>query len=99
MHTVSPGLSQRTVCCLIHAWQGPCIKPSPARARRAERFLTHTLAPVLCLRRFDRLVKTRYPANVLSGFEAAAGATFFNLNDLQDEYKDSPGSVITAGRF
>ena len=27
----------------------------------------------------------RYPANVLSGFEprAGAGATFFNLNDLQ----------------
>lgn len=45
---------------------------------------------------FDRLVKTRYPANVLSGFEAAAGATFFNLNELQDEYKESPGSVITA---
>lgn len=33
--------------------------------------------------RFDRLVKTKYPANVLSGFEATAGATFFNLNDLQ----------------
>jgi hypothetical protein len=38
-------------------------------------------APCSC--RFDRLVKTKYPANVLSGFEAAAGATFFNLNDLQ----------------
>lgn len=33
--------------------------------------------------RFDRLVKTKYPANVLSGFEAEAGATFFNLNELQ----------------
>lgn len=32
---------------------------------------------------FDKVVKTRYPANVLSGFEATAGATFFNLNDLQ----------------
>ena len=32
---------------------------------------------------FDRRVSTRYPANVLSGFEATAGATFFNLNDLQ----------------
>lgn len=89
-------------------------------------------------------MKTKYPANVLSGFEAAAGATFFNLNELQvccvclcvcfwsaldscvaayaltacsttgvwsvcqprvlpmllstqDEYKGSPGSVITAG--
>jgi hypothetical protein len=32
---------------------------------------------------FDKLVRTRYPANVLSGFESSAGATFFNLNDLQ----------------
>ncbi|KAG2497258.1 hypothetical protein HYH03_004842 [Edaphochlamys debaryana] len=45
---------------------------------------------------FDRRVATRYPANVLSGFEPTAGATFFNLNDLQDEYKDAPGSVISA---
>lgn len=32
---------------------------------------------------FDKLVDTRYPANVLSGFETSAGATFFNLNQLQ----------------
>lgn len=32
---------------------------------------------------FDRPVSTRYPANVLSGFEPAAGGTFFNLNQLQ----------------
>jgi hypothetical protein len=32
---------------------------------------------------FDRPVPTKYPANVLSGFEPAAGATFFNLNELQ----------------
>lgn len=32
---------------------------------------------------FDRHVSTKYPANVLSGFEPAAGGTFFNLNDLQ----------------
>jgi hypothetical protein len=31
---------------------------------------------------YDRRVPTRYPANVLSGFEPAAGATFFNLTDL-----------------
>jgi hypothetical protein len=47
--------------------------------------------------RFDRLVNTKYPANVLSGFEQAAGATFFNLNQLQDEYRNAPGTVITAG--
>lgn len=45
---------------------------------------------------FDRRVATRYPANVLSGFEKTAGATFFNLNDLQDEYASEPGSVISA---
>eukprot|EP00878_Enallax_costatus_P019916 GHUV01021029.1.p1 GENE.GHUV01021029.1~~GHUV01021029.1.p1 ORF type:complete len:497 (+),score=100.84 GHUV01021029.1:173-1663(+) len=45
---------------------------------------------------FDKVVNTRYPANVLSGFEATAGATFFNLNQLQDEYWDATGSVITA---
>ena len=32
---------------------------------------------------FDRMVPTRYPANVMSGFEPSAGATFFNLNQLQ----------------
>ncbi|GAX73691.1 hypothetical protein CEUSTIGMA_g1142.t1 [Chlamydomonas eustigma] len=46
----------------------------------------------------DKKVNTKYPANVLSGFEpvAGAGATYFHLNDLQDEYRDAPGSVITA---
>ncbi|PNH05243.1 Phytoene dehydrogenase, partial [Tetrabaena socialis] len=48
---------------------------------------------------FDTRVATRYPANVLSGFEATAGATFFNLNDLQDEYRDEPGSVIAADLY
>mmetsp|Transcript_10302 Transcript_10302/g.28093 ORF Transcript_10302/g.28093 Transcript_10302/m.28093 type:complete len:554 (-) Transcript_10302:461-2122(-) len=45
---------------------------------------------------FDRHVPTKYPANVLSGFEPAAGATFFNLNELQDEYRNAEGSVITV---
>jgi hypothetical protein len=40
--------------------------------------------------------RRRFPANVLSGFEPSAGGTFFNLNQLQDEYRDEPGSVITA---
>eukprot|EP00955_Chlamydomonas_euryale_P054963 355993-Chlamydomonas_euryale.AAC.12 len=46
----------------------------------------------------DKKVQTKYPANVLSGFEpqAQAGATYFHLNDLQDEYADAEGSVITA---
>ncbi|KAF5833500.1 hypothetical protein DUNSADRAFT_10187 [Dunaliella salina] len=45
---------------------------------------------------FDRPVPTKYPANVLSGFEPAAGATFFNLNEIQDEYRNAEGSVITV---
>ena len=32
---------------------------------------------------FDQRLPTRFPANVLSGFEATAGGTFFNLTDLQ----------------
>ena len=31
----------------------------------------------------DRRIPTRFPANVLAGFEGSAGATYFNLNDLQ----------------
>ncbi|KAJ9522148.1 hypothetical protein QJQ45_005136 [Haematococcus lacustris] len=45
---------------------------------------------------FDRIVPTRFPANVLSGFEPAAGCTYFNLNSLQDEYRDAAGTVITS---
>lgn len=41
------------------------------------------LPPNPCRLWFDKVVDTRYPANVLSGFEATAGATFFNLNQLQ----------------
>lgn len=36
---------------------------------------------------FDRPVPTRFPANVLAGFDGeSVGGTFFNLNALQDEY-------------
>ncbi|KIY95975.1 hypothetical protein MNEG_11988 [Monoraphidium neglectum] len=45
---------------------------------------------------FDKKVPCKYPANVLAGFERTAGATFFDLNALQDEYRDAPGSVLTA---
>ncbi|GFR52690.1 hypothetical protein Agub_g15316 [Astrephomene gubernaculifera] len=45
---------------------------------------------------FDRRLPTRYPANVLSGLEPSAGATFFNLNELQDEYRDAAGTVLSA---
>ncbi|CAM9879016.1 unnamed protein product, partial [Ascophyllum nodosum] len=46
---------------------------------------------------FDRKVMSiKNPSNVIAGFENAVGGTFFHLNDLQDEYRDSEGSVIAA---
>lgn len=45
---------------------------------------------------FDRKVETRFPANVLAGFERSAGATYFMLDQLQDEYKDAAGSVVAS---
>ena len=42
---------------------------------------------------FDSPRRTRFPANVLSGFDGeATGGTFFNLNQIQDEYME-PGAV------
>lgn len=42
---------------------------------------------------FDSARKTRFPANVLAGFDGeATGGTFFNLNMIQDEYM-RPGAV------
>jgi hypothetical protein len=41
---------------------------------------------------YDRYVPTRYPANVLSGFERTAGATFFHLNQLQVGSRERQGS-------
>ncbi|CAG9467431.1 unnamed protein product [Pedinophyceae sp. YPF-701] len=45
---------------------------------------------------FDKKGSTQFPSNVLSGFEPNVGGTFFNLNELHDEYKDCEGSVIAA---
>ncbi|EFN58666.1 hypothetical protein CHLNCDRAFT_29963 [Chlorella variabilis] len=45
---------------------------------------------------FDRKIDTRFPVNVLAGYEQDCGATYFNLSYLQDEYKDEPGTVIAA---
>lgn len=44
----------------------------------------------------DKKVDTRFSSNVLSGFQQDCGGTWFNLNDLHDEYRDAPGSVIAA---
>lgn len=35
---------------------------------------------------FDRPIPTRFPANVLAGFEQDCGATYFNLSQLQARF-------------
>ncbi|KAF8066234.1 pds [Scenedesmus sp. PABB004] len=75
------------------------VSSVPLLGARAEfrRTMSLRALDVVATRLFlDRRVPTRYPANVLSGFERSAGATYFNLNDLQDEYRDAPGSVIAS---
>jgi len=47
---------------------------------------------------YDRRVPMRFPANVLN-FDETMGQTFFDLNDLQDEYKTAPGSVIASDYY
>eukprot|EP00892_Ulva_mutabilis_P003924 jgi/Ulvmu1/1903/UM012_0062.1 len=44
----------------------------------------------------DRRVPTQFPANVLAGFDDDMGSTYFNLNDLHDEYRDSEQTVIAS---
>ncbi|CAN0481890.1 unnamed protein product, partial [Ectocarpus sp. 12 AP-2014] len=45
---------------------------------------------------FDRKVTVKNPSNVIAGFEDSVGGTFFHLNDMQDEYRDSKGSVVAS---
>eukprot|EP00752_Nemacystus_decipiens_P011813 g10482.t1 len=45
---------------------------------------------------FDRKVTVKNPSNVIAGFEESVGGTFFHLNDMQDEYRDSEGSVVAS---
>jgi len=45
---------------------------------------------------FDEKISTRFPANVLAGFENDVGCTYFNLSELQDDLKSDPGTVVAA---
>lgn len=45
---------------------------------------------------FDEKIPTRFPANVLAGFENDVGCTYFNLSELQDDLKNQSGTVIAA---
>ena len=43
---------------------------------------------------FDRKVAIPRPSNACFGFDATTGWTFFDLNDLHDEYHNEPNSVV-----
>ena len=45
---------------------------------------------------FDKKVDIPLPSNACFGFDQTTGWTFFDLNNLHDEYKDLSGSVIEA---
>mmetsp|Transcript_12269 Transcript_12269/g.34490 ORF Transcript_12269/g.34490 Transcript_12269/m.34490 type:complete len:405 (+) Transcript_12269:168-1382(+) len=48
---------------------------------------------------FDRRLQMRTPSNVLSGIDPGVGGTFYNLNALQDEYRNATGSVIEVDLY
>ncbi|CAL5218947.1 g699 [Coccomyxa viridis] len=85
---------------VVHAGMQKLVSACPVLASREEFRRINNLHSIDCISTrlwFDRRVSTQFPANVLGkGFEDATGGTFFNLNDLQDEYRDEPGSVIAA---
>jgi len=45
---------------------------------------------------FDRKINIPLPSNACFGFDVTTGWTFFDLNDLHDEYQDHPNTVIEA---
>jgi uncharacterized protein with NAD-binding domain and iron-sulfur cluster len=45
---------------------------------------------------FDRKIPIPRPSNACFGFDQTTGWTFFDLNALHDDYRDTPGTVIEA---
>ncbi|MEM8832209.1 MAG: FAD-dependent oxidoreductase [Cyanobacteria bacterium P01_G01_bin.19] len=45
---------------------------------------------------FDRKINIPLPSNACFGFDVTTGWTFFDLNDLHDEYHSEPNTVIEA---
>ncbi|MEL6501248.1 MAG: FAD-dependent oxidoreductase [Cyanobacteria bacterium J06623_1] len=45
---------------------------------------------------FDRKIDIPLPSNACFGFDVTTGWTFFDLNDLHDEYHDEPNTVVEA---
>mmetsp|Transcript_13605 Transcript_13605/g.49465 ORF Transcript_13605/g.49465 Transcript_13605/m.49465 type:complete len:454 (-) Transcript_13605:248-1609(-) len=75
------------------------VPPSPILAQHQSFRNIMNLKGIDCIATrlwFDRIVQVKNPANVLSQFDQDVGGTFFILNDLQDEYRDSEGTVVAA---
>lgn len=73
------------------------VASSPALAGRPEFATISNLGTVDVLATrlwLDRRVLLKNPSNVLAGFEPTSGATVFDLNALQDEFANEPGSVF-----
>ncbi len=45
---------------------------------------------------FDRKIKIPLPSNACFGFDVTTGWTFFDLNDLHDQYHQEPNTIIEA---
>ena len=48
---------------------------------------------------FDRRIDIPLPSNACFGFHQTTGWTFFDLNYLQDEYRNEPGSVVEVDYY
>lgn len=73
------------------------VASSPSLQSRAEfRNVTNLNGiDVLAVRLwFDRKINIPLPSNACFGFDDTTGWTFFDLNALQDEYRDEPGTVV-----
>ncbi len=73
------------------------VASSPSLQSRAEFRNVSNLGgiDVLAVRLwFDRKINIPLPSNACFGFDDTTGWTFFDLNALQDEYQDEPGTVV-----
>ncbi len=48
---------------------------------------------------FDRKIDIPLPSNACFGFHQTTGWTFFDLNNLHDEYANEPGTVVEADYY
>jgi uncharacterized protein with NAD-binding domain and iron-sulfur cluster len=78
------------------------VASSPALRRRAEFRDVQNLGAIDVLATrlwFDRKIDVPLPSNACFGFHQTTGWTFFDLNELHDEYRDEPGSVVEVDYY